>query len=165
MKLRQLIKITAIASTLAFSTFTFAADIDVNANANDVAIQGYDTVSYFHNVSPVKGSNDHTATYKNAIYKFSSAKNKEIFERNPEQYAPQFGGYCAFGVTMERKFDTDPLAYKIVNNKLYLNLNEKVQQRWLTDTQNFIQSADTNWVSIKTKTDEQLAEPEAVNAE
>lgn len=156
MKLRTFIKTAAVASSIAFSAFTFAADIDVNANANDLAIQGYDTVSYFTAGKPLKGSSNYTATYKNAIYQFSSEKNRDLFKQNPEKYAPQYGGFCAFGVTMERKFDTDPTAYKIVDNKLYLNLNAQVQERWLTDTTGFINSAENIWGGIKGKTDAQL---------
>lgn len=151
------IKTSALALGIAFSAFTFAADVDINANANDLAIQGYDTVSYFSKNGPVKGSHDFTATYKNAIYQFSSEENRDLFKQNPEKYAPQYGGFCAFGVTMDRKFDTDPTAYKIVDNKLYLNLNAQVQQRWLTDTSSFINTANTTWVDIKSKPDSELA--------
>lgn len=156
MKLITFIKTAAVASSLALSAFTFAADIDVNANANDLAIQGYDTVSYFTAGAPTKGSSEFTASYKNAIYQFSSEENRDLFKQNPEKYAPQYGGFCAFGVTMERKFDTDPTAYKIVDDKLYLNLNAQVQERWLTDTSGFITSAENIWGDIKAKTDAQL---------
>lgn len=156
MKLSTIFKATAIATSLAFSAFTFAADIDVNANTNDIAIKGYDTVAYFTAGKPVEGSSDYTATYKNAIYKFSSEENRDLFKLDPSKYAPQYGGFCAFGVTMDRKFDTDPSAFKIIDDKLYLNLNAQVQQRWLTDTEGFIQTAEQNWGDIKGKTDAQL---------
>ncbi|MDT0629441.1 YHS domain-containing (seleno)protein [Alteromonas sp. W364] len=158
MKLPTILRATAVATTLAFSAFTFAADVDHNANANDVAIQGYDTVSYFTPGAPVKGSSDFTATYKNAIYQFSSAENRDAFKQDPAKYAPQYGGFCAFGVTMNRKFDTDPLAFKIVDEKLYLNLNSQVQERWLTDVDGFINTAEQNWGGIKAKPDSVLAE-------
>lgn len=156
MKLLTLIKTAAFASTIAFSAFTFAADIDVNANENDLAIQGYDTVAYFTANKALKGNSNFTAAYKNAIYQFSSEENRDLFKQNPEKYAPQYGGFCAFGVTMERKFDTDPTAFKIVENKLYLNLNAQVQERWLSDTTGFISSAENIWGDIKGKTDAQL---------
>ena len=72
-----------------------------------------------------------------------------MFKNNPEKYAPQYGGFCAFGVAMEKKFDTDPLAWKIVDNKLYLNLNTDVQKRWLTDVPGYIAQSTENWSSIK----------------
>lgn len=157
MKLRRLLKVSAIAASIAFSAFTFAADIDVNASENDLAIHGYDSVAYFTQSAPVKGTSEFTATYKNAIYQFSNAQNRDLFRQQPEKYAPQFGGFCAFGVTMDRKFDTDPTAFKIVDDKLYLNLNAKVQKRWLSDTSNLINTADNNWDGIKNQTDEVLA--------
>ena len=106
----------------------------------------------------MKGTSDFTATYKNAIYKFSSEENRDAFKADPAKYAPQYGGFCAFGVTMNRKFDTDPLAFKIVDEKLYLNLNAKVQKRWLTDVDGFISTAEQNWGGIADKTDAILAE-------
>jgi YHS domain-containing protein len=115
-------------------------------------------VSYFTPGAPVKGSSDFTATYKNAIYQFSSAENRDAFKQDPAKYAPQYGGFCAFGVTMNRKFDTDPLAFKIVDEKLYLNLNSQVQERWLTDVDGFINTAEQNWGDIKAKPDSVLAE-------
>lgn len=128
----------------------------MNADKNDVAISGYDTVAYFTKGKAVEGTHKYTATYKNAIYQFSSAKNRNKFRENPEKYAPQFGGFCAMGVALEQKFDVDPEAFKIVDNKLYLNLNSKVQKKWLTDVPGFINSADGNWVDIKTKTVKEL---------
>lgn len=156
MKMNTILKAAAIATTLAMSTFTFAADIDVNANNNDIAIQGFDTVAYFTDGQAVKGNVNYTATYKNAIYQFASEEHRDLFRGNPEKYAPQYGGYCAFGVTMDRKFDTDPTAFKIVEEKLYLNLNAQVQERWLTNVPGFISQADGNWGDIRSKTDAEL---------
>ncbi|MFC4701240.1 YHS domain-containing (seleno)protein [Glaciecola siphonariae] len=156
MTLSSILRAATIAATLALSTVTFAADIDVNANQNDLAIKGFDTVAYFTDGKAVKGNVNYTATYKNAIYQFASEQNRDLFKQNPEKYAPQYGGYCAFGVTMERKFDTDPTAFKIVDNKLYLNLNADVQKRWVTDIPGFVSAADDNWNGIKSKTDEEL---------
>ena len=156
MKFSTFAKSTFVALSLMGSAFTYAADVDMNANANDVAIGGYDTVAYFTAGKAQPGTSDFTATYKNAIYQFSSAENRDLFRENPEKFAPQYGGFCAFGVSMERKFDVDPKAFKIVDNKLYLNLNSDVQKRWLTDTAGYIDTANDNWTSIKDKTDEQL---------
>ena len=137
------------ASMLVFSGLSFAADVDMNADANDIAIKGYDPVSYFTQSQPVHGLSNYTATYKGAIYQFSTEQNRDTFRDNPEKYAPQYGGYCAFGVTMEKKFDTDPLAWKIVDNKLYLNLNKDVQKKWVTDIPGYITQSEENWPSIK----------------
>lgn len=156
MKLSPLSKSFLIAGSLLASSFSFAADIDMNANANDVAISGYDTVAYFTDGKATQGSTQYTATYKNAIYQFSSAEHRDLFRSNPEKYAPQFGGFCAMGVALERKLDVDPQAFKIVNEKLYLNLNPAVQQKWLSDVPGNIDTALNNWDGIKMKTDAQL---------
>lgn len=145
-KLRALVAVASMSAAYG----AFAADIDVNADVNDLAIQGYDPVAYFTDAEPTMGSSEFTATYKNAIYHFSSAENRDLFRADPSAYAPQYGGYCAFGVTVEKKLPTDPEAWKIVDNKLYLNLNKDTQKRWLTDVPGYIQSANEIWPEIKT---------------
>lgn len=104
----------------------------------------------------MKGSEHYTATYRGAIYQFASAENRDLFRSAPERYAPQFGGYCAMGVALEKKLDTDPMAYKIVDGKLYLNLNAAVQKKWLSDVPGYIDTAEGNWVDIKRKSAEEL---------
>jgi YHS domain-containing protein len=150
---KNIITTTAAAAVLAFSASTFAADIDANADTNDLAIKGYDTVAYFTKGEPTKGSKQYSATYKNAIYQFSSAKNRDLFRANPVKYAPQFGGYCAYGVTKGRKFDTDPTAWRVVDGKLYLNLNHDVQKVWTKDVPGNITTAFDIWPNIKSFTD------------
>jgi YHS domain-containing protein len=156
MKLLTFTKSTAFAISLLTASSVFAADIDMNANQNDVAISGYDTVAYFTKGMAVEGTHKYTATHKNAIYQFSSAENRDLFRSNPEQYAPQFGGFCAMGVALEKKLDVDPQAFKIVGGKLYLNLNPAVQNKWLTDVPGYIDTAEGNWTDIKTKTAQEL---------
>ena len=156
MKLSTLIKSTFATSALLVSSLSFAANIEVNANGNDLAIKGYDTVSYFTKGKPTKGSDKFTAAYNGAIYQFSTADNRDLFQSEPSKYAPQYGGFCAFGVTMNKKFDTDPTAWHIRGDKLYLNLNKDVQKKWVTDIPGFIETAQINWVDIKGLTEEQI---------
>ncbi|MEZ9535264.1 hypothetical protein BCV33_06705 [Vibrio lentus] len=143
-------KTTLLAALLGTSFSLMAADLDMSVDKNDLAIKGYDPVAYFANQGPVKGTSEFTATYKNAIYNFASSENRDEFRANPAAYAPQYGGYCAFGVAMGKKFETDPLAWKVEDGKLYLNLDKSVQKRWLENTQEFIQDANSNWTTIKT---------------
>ncbi|HEC73938.1 MAG TPA: YHS domain-containing protein [Methylophaga aminisulfidivorans] len=154
--LKQILLSTSAAVALTLSAATLAADIDMNANANDLAIQGYDPVAYFTKAAPTKGSSEYTATYKNAIYYFSSEKNRDLFRADPTKYAPQYGGFCAFGVTKGRKFDTDPMAWRVVDGKLYLNLNKDVQKVWVEDIPGFITNANDTWPTIKTFSDKTL---------
>ncbi len=156
--LKTSLKTLVAASALAISGSLFAADIDINADKNDVALHGYDAVSYFTVGKPTEGSFEYTATYKNAIFKFSSAENRNKFRADPDHYAPQYGGYCAFGTTVEKKFDGDPSAWKVVDGKLYLNLNKNVQKRWLSDVPGYIESANTLWPEISQITVKELSE-------
>ena len=143
-------KFTLAAALVGASFSVMAADIDMSVDSNDLAIKGYDPVAYFTDAGAVQGSPEYTATYKNAIYQFASSENRDQFRADPQAYAPQYGGYCAFGVAMGKKFETDPNAWKIEDGKLYLNLDKSVQKRWLEDTQGFIQDANDNWPEIKT---------------
>ena len=156
MNLLKLAKLTFASSTLLVSSLSFAANIEVNTNANDLALKGYDTVSYFTKGTPTKGSDKYSAAYNGAIYHFSSAENRDLFKSEPSKYAPQYGGFCAFGVTMNRKFDTDPTAWHIRDNKLYLNLNKDVQKKWSTDIPGYIATAQVQWIDIKGLTEEQI---------
>lgn len=142
--------LTLMAVTLGTSFSIAAADIDMSVDENDLAIKGYDPVAYFTDNGPVQGKAKFSATYKNAIYHFASSENRDQFRANPQAYAPQYGGYCAFGVAMGKKFDTDPHAWRVEGGKLYLNLDKNVQQRWLENTQGFIKDANNKWTDIKT---------------
>jgi YHS domain-containing protein len=156
MKLSTLIKSTFATSALLLSSISFATNIEVNANGNDLAIKGYDTVSYFTKGVPTKGSNKFTAAYNGAIYQFSTADNRVLFQSDPSKYAPQYGGFCAMGVALNKKLDTDPMAWHIRGDKLYLNLNKAVQKKWSTDIPGFIGTAQENWTDIKGLTTEQI---------
>jgi len=153
---KHILKTTTAAALLSIAASSFAADIDMSADANDLAIQGYDTVAYFTESQPTKGSQQYTATYKNAIYQFSTAENRDLFKANPAKYAPQFGGFCAFGVTKGRKFDTDPTAWRVVDGKLYLNLNHAVQKDWLKDIPGYITVGNDTWTNIRSFSDDAL---------
>jgi YHS domain-containing protein len=110
-----------------------------------VAIRGYDPVAYFTLGKPVKGSAAHRLEHQGSTFLFASAANRDTFARDPGKYAPQYGGYCAFGVAGGYKAATDPAAFSIVNGKLYLNYNRDVQAQWGSDAAGFIRKADRAW--------------------
>ena len=116
-----------------------------------IAIRGYDPVAYFTESQPVKGSEEHSYEYLGAIWQFSSAENRDAFENNPEQYAPQYGGYCAWAVKEGSTAPIDPNAWKIVDGKLYLNFNQTVQEKWQKDMSGNIAKADQNWPGVLKK--------------
>jgi YHS domain-containing protein len=116
-----------------------------------VALGGYDTVAYFTEKKPVKGDSKITTTYKGAEWRFSSAENREKFVSNPEHYAPQYGGYCAWAVAQGYTASGDPMRWKIVDDKLYLNYDADVQKKWEANIPDFIKSADKNWPEALSK--------------
>lgn len=113
----------------------------------DAAVGGYDSVSYFAG-HPVEGSDTFTTQYKGATFKFANAKNLAAFKADPERYAPQYGGHCAWAAGNNYRFAGDPKVWKIVNNKLYLNYNRAVQEKWEKDIPGLIAKGDANWVTL-----------------
>jgi YHS domain-containing protein len=113
------------------------------------AINGYDAVAYFAESKPVEGKKENSFVWKGETWYFSSSKNRETFKSNPEKYAPQFGGFCAYGVADGHKAKTDPQAWTVVDDKLYLNYNKDVQQLWKKDQKNFVIKAHENWPKVK----------------
>ena len=118
-------------------------------NSNGVAIRGYDPVAYFTENKPVEGSKQYNFSWQGTEWHFKSQENLDAFKANPDKYAPQFGGYCAYGVSEDHKSPTEPAAFTIVNDKLYLNYNKRVKQMWMKDTKARIEKAESNWVTLK----------------
>jgi len=112
-------------------------------------VQGYDLVSYHTSKRPVRGNGHYISVHEGVTYMFSSEENRKSFDRNPEKYLPAYGGYCAFGVSVGKKFVGDPEVWRLVDGKLYLNLDENIQGEWLKDVPGRIQTADKNWRRIR----------------
>jgi len=118
-------------------------------STNEGAIKGYDAVAYFTEGAPVKGNQKYSCEWMDATWFFSSKENQVLFESDPFKYAPQFGGYCAYGIAMGSYAKIEPEAWKIVDGKLYLNYNSDIQQEWEANQQNFIAQAESNWENMK----------------
>lgn len=115
------------------------------------AIGGYDVVAYHTDDKAVKGSDQFTSIYNESVWHFASAENKAKFDADPVKYAPQYGGYCAYGLAQGRIIDSDPEAFSVIDGKLYLNYNQSVQNIWLKDTSTYIPNADLGWEKAKAK--------------
>ena len=115
------------------------------------AIKGYDTVAYFTENKPVEGSEEFSFEYKGAQWLFSSVENLELFKADPQKYAPQYGGYCAYAVAKGSTASIKPELFTIHNDKLYLNNNSSINDKWQANMQDFIQAADKNWPEILEK--------------
>ena len=113
-----------------------------------IAIDGSDPVAYFTEGRPVAGKADLTHDWMGVSWRFSSEENRAAFAANPEGYAPQYGGYCAYAVSEGYTASTVPEAWKIVDGKLYLNYSRRIQRRWERDIPGRIAAADANWPSV-----------------
>ena len=120
----------------------------VNSSLLRGAIKGYDPVAYFTQGGPAKGKGAHSHEWMGATWYFVSAENMALFAGDPEKYAPQYGGYCAYAVSQGYTAKIDPDAWKIVDDKLYLNFSRKVQKLWEEDIPGYIAEADANWPKI-----------------
>ena len=140
---------------------TFAALVSLCASVNaqtsavyapdGIALKGYDAVAFFTLSKPVKGSVDYSYKWHNATWLFATKSGLDSFKGAPEKYAPQYGGYCAFGAAEGHKAPTQPETWTNVHNRLYFNYNEKVKESWMKNQAVLIDSADRKWPEIKDK--------------
>jgi YHS domain-containing protein len=141
--------LASLVGLLCFTLYTSAQNSEI-FTTDDGAIQGYDAVAYFTESKAVKGSKEFTFIYAGEMWSFASLKNLQKFKKEPDKYAPQFGGYCAYGMSRGYKAKTDPEAWTIVNDKLYLNYNLDVRNIWNEKQTEFIEKANSNWPMVKT---------------
>ncbi len=113
-----------------------------------IAIKGADPVAYFIDGEPRTGKEKFSYDWNGATWLFVNAENRDKFATNPKVYAPQFGGYCAYAVGNGYTAKVDPDAWKIVDNKLYLNYNKAVQLLWIARQSHYIGEANKNWRRI-----------------
>ena len=135
-----------------FGTAARAAQPRINTLKNsvfggrtDTAINGYDTVAYFTVGKPVPGRDSFVQMWMDAKWKFSSQANLDLFKANPERYAPQYGGYCAYGVTQGALVKVEPEQFTVRDGKLYLNYDADVQAKWLMNPAGYIKDADARF--------------------
>jgi YHS domain-containing protein len=134
----------------AFCGFPFLAQAQKPEiySASGAAIRGYDPVAYFADGKPVKGSEKFSYRWKGATWHFASQDNRDKFAAAPDKFAPQYGGYCAYGVAGGYAVSIDPAAWSVRDGKLYLNYSAGVQKDWLKDVPGYIRKADANWPRV-----------------
>ncbi len=137
-------------STLA-SLFLTATAMAADYTHSTPAVQGYDVVTYHTDKRPLRGNGNFVATHDGATYQFTSKENLKTFQANPDKYVPAYNGYCAFGVSVGKKFIGDPEVYRVVDGKTYLNLDTGIQSEWLKDVPGRIKTANSEWKEIKSK--------------
>lgn len=145
-KLKQIIQLVALILVGSVAT-AFAGAMAISTPG----LSGYDPVAYFTDGKAIRGSGFHVAVWNGVTYAFASKDHKALFEKTPEKYLPAYGGYCAYGVAVAKKFVADPEVWTIVGDKLYLNLDKDIQQKWEKDIPGSIAKAEKNWPGIKEK--------------
>lgn len=154
-KTKKIIVISLAVLAGVIFTFSKAKDIsplswgihnEVNqAIFSDEAINGYDPVAYFTDQKAVKGNRLYSHEWKEASWYFVSDENLDLFKNNPEKYAPQFGGYCAFAVSKGFTANIDPEAFTIRDGRLYLFSEPKFRDEWLADGETSVVKSRQNW--------------------
>ncbi|WP_339719636.1 YHS domain-containing (seleno)protein [uncultured Paraglaciecola sp.] len=145
-------KFTKYLAIVIFSLFTlpaFAIDDAVSTGIfNNTAIDGYDTVAYFKQGKAVEGDKKFQFSWRDANWRFSSQENLQLFKQDPEKYAAQYGGYCAWAMANGKTAGIDPYAWHIEDGKLYLNYNKKIKSDWLSTMAADIDSANKHYPEI-----------------
>ncbi len=148
-KFRTIPLVVAMVIFICITAPSFAGEqSEIYKNWRELAIRGYDPVAYHEKGGPVEGSTKYELKWKDALWRFASAEHRDLFKANPEKFAPRYGGYCAWAVSQGYTASTDPLAWTIVESKLYLNFNTSVKSKWEKDIPGNIKKADANWPGV-----------------
>jgi len=134
---------------LLMPAFAMASESEIYTRFfNNLALEGYDTVAYFDQSKPVKGQAEYRYEYKGAEWWFSTQENLDKFIAMPQEYSPQYGGYCAWLVANGDTAKGDPQYWSVEKGKLYLNYNANIQKKWLLDKPELIKRGDSLWPSV-----------------
>ena len=151
MSMKKLI-LSLIVATLALQLFAQTSSKTLlNLDKTGVAIQGYDPVAFFTDNKPVKGDQKFLLKHDGAIYFFASKEHKDLFKADPAKYTPEFGGYCAYGVSRNKLVEIDVDAFQIVDGKLLLQYSKGVRDDFNEDTKGNLAKANANWVGLLDK--------------
>lgn len=120
--------------------------LDHAVNASEgVAIHGYDPVAYIEDHEAAPGSPEFSANWQGVEWWFTSARNRARFLQDPAGYAPQYGGFEAYGVALGKSYDVDPTVFDVIDGRLYLHRNERVRELWQRNPEGYITEADETW--------------------
>jgi YHS domain-containing protein len=123
----------------------------LNLDKSGLAIQGYDPVAFFTDAKPVKGRPELSSAHDGATYQFASAEHKALFDKDPGQYEPVFGGYCAYGVSRNKLVSIDVDAFQIVGGQLLLQYSKGVRDDFNKDQAGNLAKANANWPALVEK--------------
>ena len=137
-------------ASLALPVFAHSKSL-LNLDKSGVAIQGYDPVAFFTDNKPVKGDSKFVSKHNGAIYFFASKDHKDMFNADPAKYEPEFGGYCAYGVSRNKLVEIDVDAFQIVDGKLLLQYSKGVRDDFNKDQSGNLAKANSNWPALVEK--------------
>jgi len=140
MKINLLILVTFLGITTLLSAKTL-----VNVDRSGIGISGYDPVAYFTDGKAEKGLPQFSSTADGVTYLFATSDHKATFDSSPSKYEPQFGGFCAYGLSRGSLIEIDPTAFQIVNGRLLLQYSKGVMNKFNKDAVTNLQKADQNW--------------------
>ena len=144
----------AFAALLAAPAPAAGPAAEISASSDGLAVGGYDSVAYFRHGRPVPGSRSYQLQHRGAVWRFTSAETLRQFLEQPDAFEPQFGGYCAWAVSQHYLAPGDPLQWKIVDGKLYLNANPRAKMLWEADQSAAIKRGHANWPAVLTDNQE-----------
>lgn len=116
---------------------------------SSLAAHGFDVVAYFTKGEPTLGSDKFAVAVNGGTYRFASQASLDAFKADPAKYEPAYGGFCAYGAALGKKLDGDPRQWRIVDGKLYFNVNEDILKKWSEDIPGNIAKADEQWKKIE----------------
>jgi len=142
-----LITLAIVLPALAAAPVIFAGSVTMPVSQDEygIAIKGYDPVAYFLKGRPVKGDPSYQFVWQDARWHFTNADYRDKFATAPERYAPQYGGFCAIGLSVDVVAGADPQVFKIIDGKLYLGYDRSALKKLEKDPAGSIRKADTNW--------------------
>ena len=118
----------------------------INADPHGkITLQGYDPVAFHAAGKPMRGDPAISAEYLGYRYLFSSDANKAAFEKQPEDYLPAYGGYCAYGVSIDVLAPVEIDTWEIIDGRLVLQFSQGAKQKFGEHTDENVRTADENW--------------------
>ncbi len=118
------------------------------SGASNIGLDGFDPVSFFTGDQPRNGSPMIRAEHAGATYLFATEQSRDTFLASPERFVPQYGGYCAFGVSLNILLPVDITTAQVRNGKLYLNVNSEILQKFNADFEPSVERANANWPGL-----------------
>lgn len=109
------------------------------------AIKGYDVVALQNDLTPVQGDEIYEVEWDNTRWKFTSKENRELFQSDPERYAPQFGGFCPVALAQNNAKVGTIEQFSVVDQKTFMNYDRPSKRQFTNDPQEYIVSARLNW--------------------